>query len=129
MSMSPDNYVGIEEKYNEIKDMEQGKVTEKSWKEFLQLRDKAKEILERADVTPQEVSTILTQLNAFRFAYESVEEEQGQTNGTTENPQGHTEAVETGDNSNIAFYLVLLFIIYWGNHIAFTFILLISSYC
>lgn len=104
------------EKYNEIKDMEQGKVTAKSWKEFLQLRDKAKEILERSDVTPQEVSTILTQLNAFRFTYEPAGEGQGQTNGTTEkpennppkNPQGQTESVETGDNSKVVFYLVLL---------------------
>ena len=60
----------LQEKYDEIKDMEQGQVTNVSWKEFEKLRAKAKTVLENPNATPKEVRDILEQLNEFEFTYE-----------------------------------------------------------
>lgn len=97
------------EKYNAIKDMEQGKVTDWSWKEFVQLRNEVKEILDKADATPKEVQDILSKLDAFHFTYESEEEGHEQAGGTdAKKPQGQSDTVKTGDNSRGMFYLTLL---------------------
>lgn len=60
----------LQEKYDTIKNMEQGQATDVSWKEFLKLRNEAETILENPNATPKEVADILEKLNQFEFTYE-----------------------------------------------------------
>ena len=45
----------LQKKYDEIKDVTQGQVTDASWKEFAQLREQSKVILDNENATPEEV--------------------------------------------------------------------------
>ena len=44
----------LQKKYDEIKDVTQGQVTDESWKEFAELREQAKVTLDNENATPEE---------------------------------------------------------------------------
>ena len=49
----------LQKKYDEIRDMTQGQVTDTSWKEFIELKEQAKVTLDNENATPEEVAEIL----------------------------------------------------------------------
>ena len=57
----------LQKKYDEIKDVTQGQVTDASWKEFAELREQSKVILDNENATPEEVAEILEKLNQFEI--------------------------------------------------------------
>ena len=76
----------LQKKYDEIKDVTQGQVTDASWKEFAELREQSKVILDNENATPEEVAEILEKLNQFEFVYE--EEKFHVTIKTNDNSMG-----------------------------------------
>lgn len=109
----------LQQKYDEIKNLEQGSITEESWKIFLNLREEAQKILDNPNAMPNEVSGILNKLNEFRFSYKKLEPvkpnpvKPEQSNaGSSDVLQNGTKTpnknVKTGDSSLIGFYVILM---------------------
>ena len=86
----------LQKKYDEIKDVTQGQVTDASWKEFAELREQSKVILDNENATPEEVAEILEKLNQFEFVYE--EEKFHVTIKTNDNSMG-TVTIDSADGS------------------------------
>ena len=86
----------LQKKYDEIKDVTQGQVTDASWKEFAELREQSKVILDNENATPEEVAEILEKLNQFKFVYE--EEKFHVTIKTNDNSMG-TVTIDSADGS------------------------------
>lgn len=128
----------LQKKYDEVKDLIQGLVTEESWKAFIELKEEAKKVLENPNATPSEVEEILGKLNRFEFLYKEVADEPGKPDvenpkdpnvsddesaGEYEKPQSkptdQNDSVATGDNiyvmipvAGILIALPLLAIVY-----------------
>ena len=86
----------LQKKYDEIKDVTQGQVTDASWEEFAKLREQSKVILDNENATPEEVAEILEKLNQFEFVYE--EEKFHVTIKTNDNSMG-TVTIDSADGS------------------------------
>lgn len=61
----------LEAKYNEVKNLEQGKYSQETWTVFLQARESAKTVLENKNASQEEVNTALANLTS---AIEGLEE-------------------------------------------------------
>ena len=88
----------LQEKYNEIKDMTQGNVTDASWNDFTKLRDLANDILTDPTATPKKVSDVLSDLEAFEFTYKDDPDEGGDKD--PQEPQNPQDPQEPQDPQN-----------------------------
>lgn len=61
----------LQEKYNEVKNLEQGNYSQETWAVFLQARESAKAVLENTNASQEEVNTALANLTS---AIEGLEE-------------------------------------------------------
>ena len=86
----------LQKKYDEIRDMTQGQVTDTSWKEFIELKEQAKVTLDNENATPEEVAEILEKLNQFEFVYQ--EETFHVTIKANDNSMG-TVTIDSADGS------------------------------